>query len=779
MKLTIDNRDDRGAQDYTRFLDLSKGVKCERNLNRVTELRFSLIAVGEEFIVPVKGALVTLGRTNGSDVFKGYIADPPTAESLGWIHQTVHYRYNVVAVSYGAMLDQKAPPPAPPFVVRSAGDALRHLSDGAMAGWLEYSGVQDGDTIPYYVVDRSKRWSDAAAEIGMMARSAFHEEGEHLIFAPLGLTRYLLDETAPEFSPGELKLVSTDRTLNDLTVVGELEPTAHVTDYFVGDGFTTKFYLSQIPFTRTPAGGRTMLDEEYATLDPTHWKVEDPSACIDVSGGKLVVAGGTGFDGQTHVDFVEKIELGGATVLAHGDFAFTAPTNGVIGGLYGEEGVTVSNCLAGFQIAPSGANCTIRALIGGAGTGTAITTLPGHRYVLTTQLYADEVYRMEQVFHSAEHASGNEVGGEPVPSNVRAVLEVHDIDPQNPGSQVAPATVLFDGVLTNAPGFVTYALVNAMNMECSVAFTRITMPVDAMVRSTIPEQTPRTRRTGGLLDGAECNVSEEPSLRFYPQYVPAANELIQVTYRGRGRARARVTDSVSVVAHRLGNDDGVRGAERDVQMPAPRTSADCERAGAALLEGSDAGWTGEYSAWSPFLPGGARDIFPGDGLDMNVPSRAATFSAIVTQVETKIVDLIGETSRLTLRFVDAGDPKLDFAFRKSPITFRAPLTPIDVSIAGAGYLPDLSGAAISSETSTSVTIDAGFTPGSGEGIEVRRTDAGWGPENDRNLIGRFSSRSFTVPRYGQVQDFFLRRYDSGSPRKYSRYSAALHLDYPL
>ena len=54
----------------------------------------------------------------------------------------------------------------------------------------------------------------------------------------------------------------------DVAVFGQVEPNAHVRDYFVGDGFTTKFYLSQIPFTR---GNRTILDEEYRALDPAVW----------------------------------------------------------------------------------------------------------------------------------------------------------------------------------------------------------------------------------------------------------------------------------------------------------------------------------------------------------------------------------------------------------------------------------------------------------------------------------------------------------------------------
>jgi hypothetical protein len=63
--------------------------------------------------------------------------------------------------------------------------------------------------------------------------------------------------------------------------------------------------------------------------------------------------------------------------------------------------------------------------------------------------------------------------------------------------------------------------------------------------------------------------------------------------------------------------------------------------------------------------------------------------------------------------------------------------------------------------------------------EVRWSDSGWGPGNSRNLVGRFGSETFTLPRLSRVQTVFLRQYDASTPPKYSRYSAALHVDYPL
>jgi len=82
-------------------------------------------------------------------------------------------------------------------------------------------------------------------------------------------------------------------------------------------------------------------------------------------------------------------------------------------------------------------------------------------------------------------------------------------------------------------------------------------------------------------------------------------------------------------------------------------------------------------------------------------------------------------------------------------------------------------------TSTTVQVDIGIALPTGWGVEVRAHDYGWGPSNGRNVLGRFTTQAFSLPRLARTQNYFLRAYDSSSPTKYSRYSAALHVDYPL
>ncbi|MGB7863465.1 MAG: hypothetical protein WCF74_08765, partial [Candidatus Sulfotelmatobacter sp.] len=678
------------------------------------------------------------------------------------------------------LLDQKALPNRSPFVDRSAGNALRQLAQDLLPGGFDMSAVQDVDTLATYAVNPQQSFSFHAAEIALASRGSFRAMNGALIVEPVGTATYALNESDPNFSPGGLWLNSPNLLVNDVTVIGLDEPQAYVRDYFVGDGESLKFYLSQMPFAQAKPA---LIDEEYLGpgLDPTTWTVNDPSSAVSVVAQTLQIAGGTGVDGQTTVSFIEQIELGGALELQHGDVSFTAASQGVIGGLYAGA-ISSAGCLAGFQVTPSGAGSTIQALISGSVTGPVMATTPGHQYFFTTYLYSMEVYRLGETYHSSLHPAGSGWGGAAVTADVRFVLEVQDIDPSNPATLVAPAAVLYDDVITSAPGFCTYVLVNAVNMQCSVAYTYVAHISLAEVRTALPSANYVTQLVGALSDGAACEITSDPSLDFYPQYVPALNQLIVASYRGAGRAVAQVENEASVLSLQNGTDDGTRGTVRVAKMPAARTDVDCENAALAILDdATGTAWSGIYETWSDFLPGGADDIFPGDAITVNVPSRGASFVAIVRQVEMQVADPADDRSFYTIGFAnDLASPlALEYAASATTIALQDMPPLLQTAQVGTYYQADLTEAQITAVTSTTVEVDAGMAPPSGCGIEVRENDYGWGQANDRNLLGRFSTETFSLARLAETQDYFLRLYDSSSPPKYSRYSAALHVDYPL
>jgi hypothetical protein len=780
MKLTIDNLQGAGAVDYTSAVDATVAPRVVRRINLPSELRLWVVANSSAFVTPVIGARIVLNKSDGSCWFSGYLTQAPAFQNLGWGEQVAVYRYELGAASDEVLLDQKALPNRAPFVARTAGSALKQLAQDLLPGGFDTSAVADVDTVAGYAVNPQKKFSLHAKEIALAVRASYRAMNGALVLAPVGAANYTIDESDANFSPMGLKLNSPNLLVNDVTVIGLEEPQTYVRDYFVGDGLSLRFYLSQKPFQQSrPA----LIDEEYVGpgLDATTWVVNDPTSAVAVAAQTLQVNGGTGQDGQTWVQFIEKIELGGALELQHGDVSFAAASHGVIGGLYA-GGISAAGCLAGFQVTPSGAGSNIQALIQGAPTGPVVATTAGHRYVLTTYLYSMEVYRAEETFHSSAHPAGNGWGGAAVAADVRFVLELQDIDPTNPASMVAPATVLYDGVVANAQESCTYALVNAANMQCSIAYTYAAHISLAEVRTALPNASYKTQLVASLSNGGQCGIASSTTLDFYPQYVPPLNTLIVASYRGFGRAVAEAVNPASMAGLANGADNGARSVVRTMKIPSARTQADCENAALAILDDScGASWLGSYETWSDFLPGRASDIFPGDGVAVNAPSRGAGFSAIVRGVTVDVVDPADDRAMYTIEF--ANDLAVALAFEDAGSAAVIPLADMPARLAttqvGQYYLQNLIEAQITGVSPTTVSVDAGIAPANGWGIEVRIHDYGWGVANDRNLLGRFSTQTFTLPRLARTQNYFLRLYDSSSPPKYSRYAAALHVDYPL
>ena len=776
----IDNLSGQGPIDYTAVVDGTVAPRVERKLNQPSTLRCSFLGSAPGFVVPAMGARVVLAKTNGSFVFTGYLTQAPQFEDLGWGEQGAVYRYDLIAESDEVLLDQKALPNRAPFAERSAGAALKQLAQDLLPGVFDTSAVQSDDALADYVVNPQKKFSYHAAEIALAARASYRAMNGALVLAAVGAATYAIDESDANFSPSGLKLVCPKMLVNDVMVIGLLEPQAYVRDYFVGDGLSVRFYLSQKPFQQSKPA---LIDEEYVGpgLDAATWVVNDPSSAVSVVSQTLQVAGGTGQDGQTSVAFIEQIEMGGALELQHGDVSFTGVSTGVLGGMYAGA-ISAAGCLAGFQVTPSGSGSSIRALISGVPTGSAVATTAGHRYVLTTYIYSMEVYRSEETYHSSVHPAGSGLGGAAVVADVRLVLELQDIDPSNPATMVAPATVLFDGVITNAPGFCTYALVNATSMQCSIAYTYATHIALAEVRTALPSASYVTQLVESLSNGGECEIASSTTLDFYPAYVPVLNTLIVASYRGSGRAAAEVVNRASVAGLQSGADDGVRGIVRAMKAPSARTQADCENAALAILDDATGlAWTGTYETWSDFLPGAAADIFPGDAVAVNVPSRSAVFNAIVRTVSIEVADLADDRGMYTMEF--ANDLAAPLALQDASSATTVPLQDVPVQLSttqvGSYYLANLTEAQITEVSSTTVSVDAGVAPANGGGIEVRLHDYGWGVANDRNLLGRFSTQTFSLARLARTQTYFMRLYDNSSPPRYSRYAAALHVDYPL
>jgi hypothetical protein len=771
MNLLIDNNDGLGQQDYTACVDVDHLPKIARRLNRAATMTAWLVAADPSFHPPVSGARVLLQRADGFRLFTGYLATAPEQQYLGYSQAGAAWRYTLQALDDSCLLDHNALPVRTPFAFRTAGDTVRTLADDVLPNGLDLSGVQDVSPVNQFLIVPQKTWTEHVQELATMTRASYRAHDDKLYFEEVGQQSFTISEQDQHFVPEGLVLLQSDQLRNDVTIIGELEPLVYVRDYFLGDGTTLGFYLSDTPFSKTAV---TIFEEDYTatSLEPTLWSVTDPNGKVSVSGGQLQINGG-----PATVSFVEQLELAGGLMMQHGQVVFNAASSGTFGALYNGS-VGDANCIAGFSISPNGANCNIQGLVNGGLVGSPLATVPGHLYSFTSQLFCNEAHRIHQTYLSSTHPAGNGRGGDSVSVAMRVVLAVHDVDPNNPGTLAAPATVLYDDVLPAPPGFATYALANGPNLCVGVSFTRLQHVVDTEVRSLIPGGQFRTRLTGNFADGGECYVTSSAELRFYPPYPPQQNEQVVVAYRSSARAMARVQDQNSIAAHHNGSDSGRRSYVRRLKLPLAPTSIDCENAAVALLDDTvQPAWAGEYRVISDFLPVG--DVIPTNAVQISAPSRGAAFMAIVREVDLQVISLRDDRSEYLLRFSnDAADL---LAFKFETMTLPEPLTAVFTTTVPSSslYLPALTAAQVTNVIATEITVDTGIAPPPGGGIEVRRSDGGWGAGSDGNLAGRFTTQTFNLPRLSRVQGYYLRQYDASSPVKYSRDSALLYVDYPL
>src|SRR4051812_8663568 len=271
MKITIDNHDGAGARDYTSALDLTQPAKVHRSLNKPSRWECVLAGVAA-FVTPVKGARVRVTRNDGLVLFTGYVSAATRFEHLGEGGQGPAYRWMVNALSDEWLLDARAFPDMPSFINRTAGDVLSRVTKAIAGNDFDLSGVEALDPILRFHPSVTTRWSDAAALIADQSHAAYRVLDGGVQLRPIGSVTHVLDESSERFEPQCLALQQSGSIANDVAVSGNVEADARVKDYFLGDGFSYSFNLSQQVYDHRQF---IICDEEFrgAGLDANKWSV--------------------------------------------------------------------------------------------------------------------------------------------------------------------------------------------------------------------------------------------------------------------------------------------------------------------------------------------------------------------------------------------------------------------------------------------------------------------------------------------------------------------------
>jgi hypothetical protein len=793
VRITIDNLDGLGAMDYTEAVAAEGPITVQRGLNKPSRCTAEIVLGVGGLAVPVRRGRVVVTAADTTALFSGYLVTEPVRIYAGIASTGPVYRARFTAVSDEWLLDNLG-----------SGAGLRDtqslgLDGGALIGRLA-SRVQAAGSAGFSVTTAgslagtgafaaraSVPWSVNAGEAAGSAYAAYRALNGQVLIQPVGNATHALSDADGTLSVAELQTGVVRELANDVTLSGLEEPTAYVEEIFEGDGTTTVFELSE-PAYRD--GNRTLMLDSFneATFDASQWIVNDPGSRLSLTSAGLTLNGGNGFDGQTTVEALDAVELGGSVIAQLAGVVVDAASDGMLAGMY-EGAPLLANCFAGFRVRQSvsgtGGVTVIVPVLNGTEIGTVFTPIAGHAYTLRLRLHCVEMQRVPQRYYCMVDGVVDGFGSA---SGVAAPMDVvFELIDEGVTSNT-PATVLYDSgaaglPLPSTPSTCGFVVVNSTQLFGSVGSVSVTRPGSVWVVSTLPSGAVRTRLTGVAGQGVDCAVSygsaagTDGKVTFFAGLVPVAGERLTVSYRSQQRSIARLASAGSVASEAVNGAPGTCRWLGRVNAPAARSSVDCESAAQALLAFATSRTAAVAGTCSIVNP--AQDIWPGDILA--VTSGGVTSSLLVRSVEMKDGGAVPEIRRYAITF--ANDWATEWAdgigLKLSEEIAADAYLPQTASSAPGLVLANLQQLTVTSLTDTALQVDAGTAPPVGGGFEVRRKDWVFGTGVDgADLVLRSPVRSFTIPRAAQVERVYIRTYDGNTPPMYSRFSSAVFVNWP-
>ena len=279
---------------------------------------------------------------------------------------------------------------------------------------------------------------------------------------------------------------------------------------------------------------------------------------------------------------------------------------------------------------------------------------------------------------------------------------------------------------------------------------------------------------GTTAEAAECHLERGGTLVFYTGFAPPAGEQIAVSYRTVGRAVGRAVNAASQQALAQACLPAVATWIGSVTSPAARSSQDCRNAALAMEQAAasvSALWSGSYLGTRASF---ASDVWPGDALQLIAPSTNLNAQVVVRSVKVSYRASYPDLVEYGITF--ANDWADDLAIKTSVTVPADTWLPAPVAPT---VLANLNGLSVTALSGSTITINAGATPPTGGGFEIRRRDFAFMAGADPDLVMRGSQPNMTFPRVTASDRFYIRMFDGATPPNYSEFSAALFINLPL
>jgi hypothetical protein len=433
---------------------------------------------------------------------------------------------------------------------------------------------------------------------------------------------------------------------------------------------------------------------------------------------------------------------------------------------------TQAACIAGFQAtAQQGTGAvTVQPLIQGSAAGTAYAINLAYQYTLRVRVNCPENERELAIYRSFGDSGQITSGGQlnTAPGNVQ--MEIQEFVNGVGGMPVT----LYDGAVTSLPAACNVVAASSINLIGTMRALNLTNLGSNWVVSTPPGGSAYTRRVGTTAEAAECHLERTGKAVFYTGYAPVAGEQIAVSYRTVGRAVGRAVNTASQQALAQAGMPTEAAWIGSVTSPPARSSADCRNAALVMEQAAasvSALWSGTYKGTRMSF---AADVWPGDALLLNAPSTNLNAQVVVRSVTVSYRASYPDLVEYTIAF--ANDWADDLAIKTSvtvPVDtwLPAPIAPT--------VLANLSGLTVTALNGTTMTINAGVTPPTGGGFEIRTRDFAFMPGEDPSLVMRATQPNMTFSRITANDRFYIRMYDGATPPNYSEFSTALFINLPL
>ncbi len=770
MKITIDNLDGMGALEYSEWISAAGPLRVERRLNAPSTCGCVLDLNSATLRTPSRKARVIVSRADDSVVFTGYIATEPELLYAGAGTMGAAYRIAVHAISDEWLLDRQSVPGSGTGLRQNGAETLAALTNRVGAVGFTSAGGNGVRGVGVFQPEQARSWSINAGALAGSVYAAYRVVGGVVGLQPAGKVTHILSDGDGSLQMSGLRVSQRRELANDVTVSGEREPAAYISESFVGDGTTNVFTLAKTPFRGGQSGASAaLLSDSFdgGVFDGRVWNVSDPGSHFSFTAAGLNFSGGNGIDGQTTLEAITAVEMGGAIVLEMGAVRMESASDGVLCGLY-EGVVSRSGCFAGYNVRQSNGSTIVTPLVNGVETGAGYTLLSGHTYTLRLRVHCVEVQRVRQIFYAMVNGLVRTFGGGVIEAPMGLVFDLVDTG----ASSNTPATILYDGMAQGSPASCSFVPVNSIQLIGSAGYCRAIQTGSAWVTKTSAGGVRTTQLAGSPGEGVDCTIGSQGRVTFFAGRIPQAGELVTVSYRSSQRAIVRMEDPASVVVEAAGGVSGMAQWRGKVVRPAARSTEDCESAAEALLSvASDRGAAmgGTYDAVN------GDDIWPGDVLSLTVGGLPVSTLARSVAIQ----DGMATPELVTYHVTFASEWAEDLGIKVSDAVATDIDLPRVAQTAAAKPLPNLLALTLAGASGTALQVDAGGAPPAGGGFEVRRRDGAFGAGVDQDLVLRSPVRSFSIPREAQVERYYVRAYDGSTPPVYSRLSSAIFTNIPV